>query len=173
MPATRHCSESECSLDDRSFWRQFPGSTPDQTSQYADRIRRLHQDDLLDGFGLVYIPEALLRKLPNSEKEFKWQYIFPSSTISTDPRTGILRRHHVHHSSLQKMVKRAAEKSNISKRVTTHVLRHSFATHLLENGTNIRTVQEFLGHTCVETTMIYLHVMEDQTDQILSPLDKL
>ena len=138
-----------------------------------DRVRELHKNDLIEGFGKVYIPSALLRKMPNAEKEFNWQYVFPSSTISADPRSGVIRRHHVHRSALQKIVKRSALLSNINKRVTTHVLRHSFATHLLENGYDIRTVQELLGHADVSTTMIYTHVLNKPGVTVTSPLDLL
>ena len=107
---------------------------------------------------MVYIPEALSRKYPNAAFELRWQYVFPATGISADPKTGIRRRHHIHENGLQKTIRKTAEKVGIMKRVTCHVLRHSFATHLLENGYDIRTVQELLVHADVSTTMIYTHV---------------
>lgn len=151
----------------------IPDKIENDLKSQIERVKKLHNHDLTEGFGKVFIPTALLRKMPNSEKEFRWQYVFPSSTISADPRSGILRRHHTHRSSLQKMVKRSATKSNITKRVTTHVLRHSFATHLLEAGYDIRTVQELLGHADVSTTMIYTHVLNKPGVTVTSPLDML
>jgi len=138
-----------------------------------ERVKLLHQNDLNEGYGRVYIPEALLRKMPHADKEFRWQFVFPSSTISTDPITGTLRRHHVHQTGLQKMIRAATKRSNILKRVTTHTFRHSFATHLLENGYDIRTVQELLGHADVSTTMIYTHVLNKPGVTVTSPLDLL
>lgn len=117
-------------------------------------VESLHTDDLSEGFGSVFLPEALSRKYSNAEKEFKWQYVFPSSKISTDPRSGISRRHHIHENGLQKHIKLASDAAGINKKVNCHALRHSFATHLLEAGYDIRTVQELLGHANVSTTMI-------------------
>ncbi len=151
----------------------IPEKIEDDLKSQIARVKKLHEGDLLEGLGKVYIPTALLRKMPNSEKEFRWQYVFPSSSISADPRSGTLRRHHIHRSSLQKTVKRSAAKANIIKRVTTHVLRHSFATHLLEAGYDIRTVQELLGHADVSTTMIYTHVLNKPGVTVTSPLDVL
>ena len=122
------------------------------------------------------MPQALDRKMSKAGKRWEWYWVFPMKSLSKDPRgekDAPKRRHHLLPRAYQKELSRAATLAEIPKRSNSHVLRHSFATHLLENGANIRTVQEFLGHTCVETTMIYLHVMEDQTDQILSPLDSL
>ena len=137
------------------------------------KVKALHGEDLKEGFGAVYIPDALSRKYPNAEKEFRWQYVFPSVRISTDPRTGAVRRHHIHENGLQKYVKRAAEETGITKKVNCHSLRHSFATHLLENGYDIRTVQELLGHADVSTTMIYTHVLNKPGVTVTSPLDML
>lgn len=137
------------------------------------RVKALHQSDLAEGFGRVYIPEALLRKYPNAPTEIGWQYVFPARKRSTDPRSGEERRHHVLESGLQKAVKAAARKAGLSKRASCHTLRHSFATHLLENGVNIRTVQELLGHSDVKTTEIYTHVMSKDLGQLVSPLDQV
>ncbi len=133
----------------------------------------LHQEDIKGGFGMVYIPDALSRKYPNAEFELRWQYVFPATGISADPKTGIRRRHHIHENGLQKTIKKTAERVGILKRVTCHVLRHSFATHLLENGSDIRTVQELLGHADVSTTMIYTHVLNKPGVTVTSPLDLL
>lgn len=138
-----------------------------------DKVKILHNEDLKEGFGGVYIPDALGRKYPNAEKEFCWQYVFPSTKISTDPRTGKVRRHHIHENGLQKYIKKAAEETGITKKVNCHALRHSFATHLLENGYDIRTVQELLGHADVSTTMIYTHVLNKPGVTVTSPLDML
>jgi len=138
-----------------------------------DKVQALHSEDTAQGFGRVYLPDALARKYTNSDKEFRWQYVFPSTKISTDPRTGISRRHHVHENGLQKYIKKAAEQAGITKKVNCHALRHSFATHLLENGYDIRTVQELLGHADVSTTMIYTHVLNKPGVTVTSPLDML
>ncbi|MEJ2619064.1 MAG: integron integrase [Candidatus Thiodiazotropha sp.] len=136
-------------------------------------VKEQHENDLAAGFGSVFLPDALARKYPNAEKELRWQYLFPASRIAQDPRTGILRRHHLHQSAVQKMVKRAASATGIRKRVTSHTLRHSFATHLLEAGSDIRTVQTLLGHADVSTTMIYTHVIGRGGQGARSPLDRL
>lgn len=142
-------------------------------SQHIDRVGDLHAADLKDGFGEVHIPDALARKYPNACREDGWQYVFPSRSLSVDPRSGKTMRHHVQQSGLQKAVKTAARKSGIRKRVGCHTLRHSYATHLLENGMNIRMVQELMGHSDVKTTEIYTHVMNKDLDQAQSPLDNL
>ncbi|MBL3591462.1 MAG: tyrosine-type recombinase/integrase [gamma proteobacterium endosymbiont of Lamellibrachia anaximandri] len=126
-----------------------------------------------EGFGETYLPSALKRKYPNAAKEWRWQYLFPASRISTDPRSGAARRHHMHESALQKAVRRAAVEAGIDKRVTSHTLRHSFATHLLESGQDIRTVQALLGHANVSTTEIYTHVMQRGGHGVRSPVDLL
>jgi len=138
---------------------------------HLDGVRRLHDQDLKSGFGQVYLPYALARKYPNAAREFGWQYIFPDSKLSIDPRTGIRRRHHVLEQNIQRAVKKAVGETGIKKSATCHSFRHSFATHLLEAGYDIRTVQELLGHKDVRTTMIYTHVLNRGGRGVKSPLD--
>jgi len=134
-------------------------------------VKTVHDGDLAQGYGSVYLPYALERKYPNASREWIWQYVFPSNRLSTDPRTGIVRRHHVGESSVQKAVKKAARLAGLNKRATCHTFRHSFATHLLEDGYDIRTVQELLGHKDIRTTMIYTHVLNRGPLAVRSPLD--
>jgi integron integrase len=135
------------------------------------RVKRIHEMDLDRGHGLVYLPTAIERKYPEAARAWIWQYVFPSHSISNDPRTGIPRRHHITRSALQKAVKRAADLAGIAKHVTPHTFRHSFATHLLEAGYDIRTVQDLLGHKNVQTTMVYTHVLNRGGMAVRSPLD--
>lgn len=134
-------------------------------------VKLLHEQDLRAGYGNVYLPHALDRKYPNAERLWIWQYVFPAEGLSTDPRTQVVGRHHRDESGLQKAVKRAAQLADVPKHVTCHVFRHSFATHLLEDGYDIRTVQELLGHSDVKTTMIYTHVLARGGRGVRSPLD--
>lgn len=133
--------------------------------------RTTHEADLAKGYGEVFLPHALARKYPSAPKEWRWQFVFPSSRLSADPRTGQTRRHHVHETGIQKMVKAATQRAGITKKVSVHTLRHSFATHLLEAGYDIRTVQELLGHKDVSTTMIYTHVLNTPGVTVRSPMD--
>jgi integron integrase len=137
------------------------------------KAKRLHDIDLQAGFGAVYLPDALARKYPKANKAWGWQYVFPSPQRSVDPRSGVERRHHLYEKTVQKAVRVAAQRAHIVKPATPHVLRHSFATHLLQNGYDIRTVQELLGHQDVATTMVYTHVLNKGGKAVVSPLDKL
>ena len=151
----------------------LPKSVVAALGHQIDRVLRLHERDLAEGFGEVYVPDGLARKYPNACRAPGWQYVFPSKKRSEDPRSGRVMRHHVRESGLQRAVKVAVERCDIRKRVGCHTLRHSFATHLLENGTNIRMVQELMGHADVKTTEIYTHVMNKDLGQVESPLDRL
>ena len=142
-------------------------------AEHLQRVKQIYEKDFDNGYDGVSMPDALERKYPNASKERAWQYLFPSEKCFTDRITGEAKRHHLHESNLQKAVKRAARLARISKQVSCHTFRHSFATHLLENGYDIRTVQELLGHKDVSTTMIYTHVVNKGTTGVRSPLDVL
>ena len=136
-------------------------------------VKQLHERDLADGFGEVWLPEALTRTYPKAAREWGWQYVFPSSKRSVDPRTGLVRRHHIHEKTLQRSVKSAFKSAGVTKKASCHTFRHSFATHLLERGADIRTVQEQLGHNDVRTTQIYTHVLQRGARGVVSPLNSL
>lgn len=149
----------------------LPSSLIQPLKEQIAYVKVLHEQDLRRGYGSVELPFALARKYPNADKEFGWQYLFPSERLSADPRSGIVRRHHLDPSGLQRAVKAAAKLAGIDKPVSPHTFRHCFATHLLEAGYDIRTVQELLGHKDVKTTMIYTHVLNRGPKAVRSPLD--
>lgn len=149
----------------------LPKTLEGKLREHLASNREKHLQDLIVGAGDVHMPEALLRKWPNASREWPWQYLFPSAILCPQPGAGRVTRHHLHEVSLQRQFKQAVHKANISKRVSCHSMRHSFATHLLESGTDIRTVQSLLGHSSILTTMIYLHVMKRPGTGTQSPLD--
>lgn len=149
----------------------LPEALIDPLKMHLRRVHAIHQKDLHAGVGAVHLPYALERKYPNANREWVWQFVFPSPRLTPDPRSGLTRRHHLSTHTLQTAVRKAAQLSGIQKRVTCHTFRHSFATHLLEAGYDIRTVQDLLGHKDVKTTMIYTHVLKKGPFAVRSPLD--
>ncbi len=150
----------------------LPESIVASLQAYLVKVKALHEEDLAAGLGEVYLPFALDKKYPNAGREWGWQYIFPSAKLSVDPRSGKTRRHHLDEKGVQRAMKQAVRDAGLTKPATPHTLRHSFATHLLQAGYDIRTVQELLGHSNVSTTMIYTHVLNKGGKGVVSPLDR-
>jgi len=158
------------SLKDRTI--PLPQVLKQRLKAQVEFVEQLHQKDVADGYGSVYLPYALERKYPNAKFETKWQYLFPMKNVAKDPRSGIIRRHHIHEKILGRNIKQAAVKAGVHKRVTSHIFRHSYATHLLQSGIDLRSIQELLGHKSVETTMVYTHVVAEMNKgRVVSPLD--
>jgi integron integrase len=151
----------------------MPRAVVHSLQKHMQRVQALHQRDLADGYGRVELPHALVRKYPNANREWCWQFVFPQENRWVDRRTGEQGRHHVHESLVQKAIRQAVRRAGLTKRVTSHTFRHSFATHLLADGYDIRTVQELLGHKDVRTTMVYTHVLNRGGRGVRSPADGL
>jgi integron integrase len=158
---------------DKDRFTTFPASLTPFIQNHLEGVRALHERDLANGHGEVYLPHALARKYPRAAREWVWQYVFPSRNLATDPRSGMVRRHHLDPSVVNKAIKVAAQKARLTKAISAHTFRHSFATHLLQRGTDIRTIQALLGHQDVSTTMIYTHVLQQGGQGVPSPLDDL
>lgn len=151
----------------------LPATLKDALGEHLKRVKLLHEKDLAAGNGAVYLPYALAQKYPTADREWGWQYAFPAATLSRDPRSGQVRRHHANEQGLQRAVKEAVRLAGVTKPASCHTFRHSFATHLLEGGYDIRTVQDLLGHVDVATTQIYTHVMAKPRLGVRSPLDQV
>lgn len=157
---------------DKDRSTMLPAAVKERLWEHLKNVKALHEKDLAAGHGAVFLPDALDRKYPNAAKEWGWQYVFPSATLSVDPRSGVVRRQHISDTAIQMAFKNAVRKAGIVKHVTVHTLRHSFAMHLLQNGYDIRTIQELLGHRNLQTIMIYTHVATKNILGVRSPLDK-